>query len=55
MKECDNGEAQGMDVDEASVTAAEQVLQQAQQRMGQTENREATPEEKMASALASLM
>ena len=55
LEECDSGKAQGMDVDEASVEAAEQVLQQAQQRMGQTENREATPEEKMASALASLM
>lgn len=55
LEECDRGQAQGMDVDEASVEAAERLLQQAQQRMGSAENREATPEEKMAWSLASLM
>jgi len=55
LKECDAGKAQGLDVDEASVEAAERLLQEAQSRMGQVENREATPEEEMASALASLM
>ena len=55
LKECESGRAQGMDVDEASVKAAEQLLQEARQRMGQTENREPTPEEEMASALASLI
>lgn len=55
LKECDAGKEQGMDVDEASYSAAEQLLQQAQQQLGQAENREATPEEEMASALASLM
>ncbi len=54
LKECDAGKAQGFDVDEASVNAAERLLQEAQSRMGQAENREATPEEEMASALASL-
>ena len=55
LRECDAGKEQGMDVDEASYSAAEQLLQQAQQQLGQAENREATPEEEMASALASLM
>ena len=54
LRECENGAAQGMDVDEASVEAAERLLQEARQRMGQAENREPTPEEEMASALASL-
>ena len=54
LRECESGEAQGMDVDEASVEAAERLLQKARQRMGQAENREPTPEEEMASALASL-
>ena len=54
LRECESGKAQGMDVDEASVEAAERLLQEARQRMGQTENREPTPEEEMASALASL-
>ena len=54
LKECENGVAQGMDVDEASVEAAERLLQEARQRMGQAESREATPEEEMASMLASL-
>ena len=55
LKECESGEAQGMDVDEASVEAAERLLQEARQRMGQAESREPTPEEEMASALASLL
>ena len=55
LKECESGKAQGADVDEASVQAAEQLLQEARQRMGQAENREPTPEEEMASALASLL
>ena len=54
LRECESGEAQGMDVDEASIEAAERLLQEARQRMGQAENREPTPEEEMASALASL-
>ena len=55
LNECDAGKEQGMDVDEASVQAAEQLLQQAKSRMGSAENREATPEEEPASALAGLM
>lgn len=55
LKECDAGKEQGMDVDEASVQAAEQLLQEAKSRMGNAENREATPEEELASALAGLM
>ena len=54
LRECENGAAQGMDADEASVEAAERLLQEARQRMGQAENREPTPEEETASALASL-
>ena len=54
LKECESGEAQGMDVDEASVEAAERLLQEARQRMGQAESREPTPEEEIASMLASL-
>ena len=55
LKECETGKAQGMDVDEASVQAAESLLQEAKSRLGSAEDREATPEEEMASALASLM
>ena len=54
LRECESGKAQGMNVDEASVEAAERLLQEARQRMGQAKNREPTPEEEMASALASL-
>ena len=54
LRECENGRAQGADVDEASVEAAERLLQEARQRMGQAQDREPTPEEEMASALASL-
>lgn len=55
LNECDAGKEQGMDVDEASIQAAELLLQQAKSRMGSAENREATPEEELASALAGLM
>ena len=55
LKECEAGAEQGMDVDEASVEAAEQLLQEARSRLGSAEDREATPQEEMASALASLM
>ena len=55
LNECEAGEKNGMDVDEASMKAAEQLLQQANSRMGSAENREATSEEKMAASLASLM
>ena len=55
LKECEVGEQQGMDVDEASVKAAKNLLQEAKSRLSSAENREATPEEEMASALASLM
>ena len=54
LRECESGAAQGMDVDEASVEAAERLLQEARQRMGRADKREPTPEEEMASALASL-
>ena len=55
LDECEAGKQQGMDVDEASVKAAEGLLQEAKSRLSSAENREATPEEEMASALASLM
>ena len=55
LKECDSGKAQGLDVDEASVKAAEHLLQQAKSQMSSAEDREATPEEELASAIASLM
>lgn len=55
LKECEVGKEQGMDVDEASVEAAEQLLQEAKSRLGGAENREAAPEEEMAFALNSLM
>lgn len=55
LNECEAGKNNNMDVDEASVKAAEQLLQEAKSRMGSAENREATPEEEMAAALAALM
>lgn len=55
LKECDSGRAQGLEVNEASVKVAEQLLQQANSRMGSAEDREATPEEEMAAAMAALM
>ena len=55
LKECDSGKAQGLDVDEASVEAAEHLLEQARSQLSSAEDREATPEEELASAIASLM
>ncbi|MCH5199331.1 MAG: hypothetical protein J1F60_00100 [Oscillospiraceae bacterium] len=55
LSECEAGKNQGMDVDEESVKAAKQLLQEAKARMGSAENREATPQEEMAAAIASLM
>ena len=55
LRECDAGKEQGLDVDEASVSAAESLLEEAKSRMSSAEDREPTPQEKMASALASLM
>ncbi|MDE5577981.1 MAG: hypothetical protein K2J11_11415 [Oscillospiraceae bacterium] len=55
LNECEAGKNNNMDVDEASVKAAKQLLQEAKSRMGSAENREATPEEEMAAALAALM
>lgn len=55
LKECDSGKAQGLDVDEASVKAAEHLLEQAKSQLSSAEDREATPEEELASAIASLM
>ena len=55
LKECDNGKAQGMDVDEESVQAAERLLQAAKSRLGSADDREATPQEEMASSLAGLI
>lgn len=55
LNECEAGKNNGMDVDEASVKAAQQLLRQANALMGSAENREATPEEEMAAALAALM
>lgn len=55
LMECEAGKNNGMDVDEASVKAAEQLLVEAKFRMSSAEDREATPEEEMAAALASFM
>ena len=55
LSECEAGKNQGMDVDEESVKAAKQLLQEAKSKMGSAENREATPQEEMAAAIASLM
>ena len=55
LQECETGKNNGMDVDEEAVKAAEQLLQETKSRMSSAENREATPEEEMAAALASLM
>ncbi|MBP3854691.1 MAG: hypothetical protein IK990_03620 [Ruminiclostridium sp.] len=55
LRECDAGKEQGYDVDEASVSAAENLLQEAKSRMSSAEDREPTPQEEMMSALASLM
>ena len=55
LSECEAGKNQGMDVDEESVKAAKLLLQEAKSKMGSAENREATPQEEMAAAIASLM
>ncbi len=55
LRECDAGKEQGLDVDEASVQAAESLLEKAKSRMSSAEDREPTPQEEMMSALASLM
>ena len=55
LSECEAGKNQGMDVDEESVKAAKQLLQEAKSKLGSAENREATPQEEMAAAIASLM
>lgn len=55
LRECDAGKEQGYDVDETSVSAAENLLEEAKSRMSSAEEREPTPQEEMASALASLM
>ena len=55
LKECETGRAEGLDVDEASVAAAESLLKQAESKMNSVEDREATPEEELETALASLM
>ena len=55
LGECEAGKNQGMDVDEESVKAAKLLLEEAKSKMGSSENREATPQEEMAAAIASLM
>ncbi|MBR6337781.1 MAG: hypothetical protein IKR76_08630 [Ruminococcus sp.] len=55
IKECDQGAANGYDVDEASYKAAEQLLSQAKSQLASADNREATPQEEMMQAMASLM
>ena len=55
LRECDAGKQQGYDVDEASVQAAESLLEEAKSRMSSAEDREPTPQEEMMSAIASLM
>ena len=55
LSECEAGKNNGMDVDEESVKAAKQLLQEAKSRMASAENREPTPQEEMAAAIASLM
>ena len=55
LKECEAGKAQGLDVDEASVAAAESLLTQAKSQMSTADDREPTPEEEMAQAMAELM
>ena len=55
LSECEAGKNNGMDVDEESVKAAKLLLEEAKSKMSSAENREATPQEEMAAALASLM
>lgn len=55
LAECEAGRENGAIVDENSVQAAQEVLNQANQRLNEVDNREATPEEEMAFSLAGLM
>ncbi len=55
LAECEAGRNNGMIVDEKSVQAAQDVLNQANQRLSEADNREATPEEEMAFSLAGMM
>ena len=55
LAECEAGRENGAIVDENSVQAAQEVLNQANQRLNEVDDREATPEEKMAFSLAGLM
>lgn len=55
LAECEAGRENGAIVDENSVQAAQEVLNQANQRLNEVDDREATPEEEMAFSLAGLM
>lgn len=55
LSECKAGEAQNMTIDTASVQAAKNILNQAKQQLGKVDDRDATPEEKMAFSVAGLM
>ena len=55
LAECEAGRENGAIVDENSVQAAQEVLNQANQRLNVVDDREATPEEEMAFSLAGLM
>lgn len=55
LAECEAGRENGAIVDENSVQAAQEVLNQANQRLNEVDDREATPEEEMALSLAGLM
>jgi hypothetical protein len=55
LAECEAGRENGAIVDENSVRAAQEVLNQANQRLNEVDDREATPEEEMAFSLAGLM
>ena len=55
LAECEAGRENGAIVDENSVQAAQEVLNQANQRLNEVDDCEATPEEEMAFSLAGLM
>jgi hypothetical protein len=55
LSECEAGKAQGLAVDESSVQSAQNLLNQAKQRMGTADSREATPGEEMAFSMSDLM
>lgn len=55
LAECEAGRENGAIVDENSVQAAQEVLNHANQRLNEVDDREATPEEEMAFSLAGLM